>query len=176
MNLLDILFILIIAYCLVRGVFRGLVKELSSIIGVLGGIYAAYNYSDHLAKLLAKWITNPFFLNLVSCLVLFFIIYLVVSGIGTMIKYFMNIVFMGWTDRICGAFFGSIKGALICAAFILILTTFLPSNTTILKESLAVRHLMKVSTTLIKSVSKDVQGLFGIEMEGLSQAWRAKLK
>jgi membrane protein required for colicin V production len=183
MNLLDILLVLIIAYCLVRGVFRGLVKELSSIIGVLGGVYAAYSYYDHVAKLLSKWITNPIYLNLLSCIILFFSVYLMVSIIGTMIKYLMNIVFLGWTDRICGAFFGALKGALICAAFILVLTTFLPNNTPLLRESLAVRRLMKVSTTLVKSASNDVKEVFGIKsegfgikMEGLNRAWRANLK
>ncbi|PQP34359.1 colicin V production protein, partial [Desulfobacteraceae bacterium SEEP-SAG9] len=33
MNPLDILIIVIAGFCLIRGIFRGLIKELSSIIG-----------------------------------------------------------------------------------------------------------------------------------------------
>jgi membrane protein required for colicin V production len=32
----------ILSYGLIRGIFRGLVREISSIVGVLGGFYAAY--------------------------------------------------------------------------------------------------------------------------------------
>ena len=44
MNPFDILMLIILAYGLIRGIFRGLVRELASIIGVLGGFYAAYSY------------------------------------------------------------------------------------------------------------------------------------
>ncbi|MGD9259358.1 MAG: CvpA family protein, partial [Desulfobacterales bacterium] len=37
MNPFDILIIIILGYSLIRGLFRGLVKEVASIIGVLGG-------------------------------------------------------------------------------------------------------------------------------------------
>ena len=176
MNLLDILLLLIVAYCLVRGVSRGLVRELSSIIGVFGGIYASYTYYGHLAKLLSPWISKPVYQNILSCLLLFITVYLVISVIGTMIKYFMNIVFLGWTDRLCGAFFGAIKGAMICAVVILILTTFLPKNTPILSESLAARHLMKVRAAFVRAASKDEKGLFGNKMRGLNPLWQARKK
>jgi membrane protein required for colicin V production len=34
----------------IRGIFRGLVRELASIVGVLGGFYAAYSYYPHVAQ------------------------------------------------------------------------------------------------------------------------------
>jgi len=37
MNPFDTIIAIILGYCLIRGFFRGLIKELSSIIGVLGG-------------------------------------------------------------------------------------------------------------------------------------------
>jgi membrane protein required for colicin V production len=172
MNLLDILVIAIVGYCLVRGIFRGLVKELSSIIGALGGLYAAYTYYPHVAKVLSRWMSNQGYLNILSCLILFFVILFVISIIGVMIKYFMNIVFLGWTDRVGGAFFGTIKGALIVAALVLILTTFLPTNTVLLKDSLAARHMMKISATLAKTASKDMKSLFDSKMKALDHSWR----
>ncbi|MBW2176094.1 MAG: CvpA family protein, partial [Deltaproteobacteria bacterium] len=42
MTILDVLMIVIVGFCLIRGVFRGLIKEISSIIGVFAGYYAAY--------------------------------------------------------------------------------------------------------------------------------------
>ena len=39
MNILDILIVVIVGFCLVRGIFRGIVKEITSIIGVFVGFF-----------------------------------------------------------------------------------------------------------------------------------------
>ena len=71
MNLFDITVIIITSYCLIRGVFRGLIKEISSIVGVLGGFYAAYTYYGDLGKLLGRWISDTAYLNILSFLIIF---------------------------------------------------------------------------------------------------------
>jgi membrane protein required for colicin V production len=101
------------------------------------------------------------------------VVYIIVSVIGVMIKYFMNIVFLGWTDRLCGAFFGAVKDVLIAAVLILILTTFLPKNTAILKDSFAARHMMTVSATMAKVASKEMKALFGPKMKELNKSWKS---
>lgn len=174
MNLLDYVFIVILGYCLIRGIFRGLIKELSSIVGVLAGLYGAYTYYPHLAKFLARWISDTGYLNIISCLLIFIGVYLVISALGVMIKYFMNIAFLGWTDRLAGALFGAVKGGLIIAALILILTTFLPKNTHVLRDSMGARYMMQVSATLVQLASKDMKQLFGTKKDELSKAWQTK--
>ena len=174
MNLFDLLLVAVLAYCLIRGIFRGLVKELSSIVGVLGGLYAAYTYYAVLSDLLARWITHSANRHIISCLVLFFGVYFIISIVGVMIKHLMNIVFIGWTDRICGAFFGAVKGVLIGAVLILVLTTFLPKNTAILRDSHAARYVMRISATMANMASKDIQSLFSAKAKELNKAWRAK--
>ena len=69
MNPFDILIITILAYGLIRGIFRGLIREISSIVGVLGGFYAAYSYYPHVANLISAWISNPAYLNILSYLI-----------------------------------------------------------------------------------------------------------
>ena len=53
MNPFDMLIIVVLAFSVIRGIFRGLVKELSSIVGVMAGFYAAYSYYPSIAGLLA---------------------------------------------------------------------------------------------------------------------------
>ena len=110
MNPFDIFIIVIIAYSLIRGLFRGLVKEVSSIIGVLGGFYAAYSYYPMVAKLLAGLIVNSSYLNILSFLIIFCSVLIIISILGIVIKYLLNVAFLGWVDRICGVGFGLIKG------------------------------------------------------------------
>lgn len=174
MNLLDYLLISILGYCLVRGIFRGLVKELSSIVGVLGGFYAAYTYYPQLAKPLSHWIVNTGYCNILSFLILFVGIFLVVSVTGVLIKHLMNIVFLGWVDRVCGALFGTIKGVMITTVVILTLTTFLPNNAAILRESLLSRHMMSLSAALVKVVPEKMKYRFRDKMHQLRKSWQSK--
>jgi membrane protein required for colicin V production len=171
MNLLDYTLIGVFGYCLARGVFRGLVKELSSIIGVMGGFYAAYSYYPLLAKFLADKIANTGYLHIFSFLILFIGIYITVSFAGVVIKHLMNIAFLGWTDRVCGALFGSLKGLLIITIGVMMLTAFLPKNAMILKQSMVTRYTVQISSLLVKVVPDDMQKSFRVKMKALKKAW-----
>jgi membrane protein required for colicin V production len=172
MNLLDCILILILVYCLIRGIFRGLIKELSAIIGVVGGYYAAYTYYPQIAHQLARWISNPVYLNIISFLVLFITVFWIVSFLGVIIKYFMNIAFLGWTDRITGALFGALKAMLINIVLILALTTFLPRNAAIIKDSRGAHDLMRFSAYLIKVTPDEMKRSFEVKMKELHKSWQ----
>ena len=174
MNLLDYVFIVILGYCLVRGVFRGLIKELSSIIGVLGGFYAGYSYYPGVARYLSRWVSNTGYLNILSFFMLFLLVFLVVSFIGAILKYLMNIAFLGWTDRICGAVFGAVKGLLIAIVLVLVLTTFLPGNAAIIKNSWGAHRLMQFSAYLVKVTPKEMKQSFETKMKELNKSWQSR--
>lgn len=174
MNLLDYILLAIAGYCLVRGVFRGLIKELTSIIGVMGGFYAAYSYYRHAAHYLSRWVTNPVYLNILSFFILFAAVFLLVSFVGAVLKYLMNITFLGWTDRICGAFFGAAKGLLIAVVLVLALTTFLPANATSLKDSWVAHHTIQYSAYLVKLTPTEMKQSFNAKMKALNQSWHSR--
>jgi membrane protein required for colicin V production len=174
MNLLDYILLAIAGYCLVRGVFRGLIKELTSIIGVMGGFYAAYSYYRHAAHYLSRWVTNPVYLNILSFFILFAAVFLVVSFVGVVLKYLMNITFLGWTDRICGAFFGVAKALLMAVVLVLVLTTFLPANATSLKNSWVAQHTMQFSAYLVKLTPNEMKQSFDAKMKALNRSWHSR--
>jgi membrane protein required for colicin V production len=171
MNPFDIVVVIILSYCLIRGLFRGLVKEISSIVGVLAGFYSAYSYYPLVAHRLDQWISNPAYLNILSFLLIFFLVFLIISILGVIIKYLMNITFMGWVDRICGAGFGIVKAILIAAILLVALTAFLPGNAPIIRESLTAPHIMHISENMSKIVSKDMKEQFSVKIRELKKAW-----
>src|SRR5210317_876877 len=129
MNPFDIFIIIVLGYSIIRGLFRGLVKELSSIIGVLGGFYAAYTYYPLVAGLLSRLIRDISYLNILSFLIIFCGVLIIVGVLGVIIKYLLNIAFLGWVDRIGGVVFGVLKGVLIVSILFITLTAFLPKGT-----------------------------------------------
>jgi len=172
MNSFDIFIIVVVGFSLIRGVFRGLIKELSSIIGVLAGFYGAYTYYMELAKLLSKWISDTGYLNILSFLVIFCCLFIMISVLGVVIKYLLNIAFLGWVDRICGAGFGLMKGVLIVSVVLISLTAFLPKGSPLIKKSLLAPHVALVSETMAKVVSKDMKHQFADKIAELKNAWQ----
>ncbi len=172
MNTLDIIIIVILSFCLIRGIFRGFAKELSSIIGVFGGLYAACTYYPAVSRLLSGLISDASYRNILSFLIIFCAIFFIISLLGILIKYILKIAFMGWFDRLFGAGFGIVKGILIVSVLILTFTSFLPKDSPVIKESHLSPHISHVSETMAKVVSKDMKDKFTVNIKGLKKAWK----
>ena len=172
MNPFDILIIVILGFSLVRGVFRGMVKEISSIIGVFGGFYAAYTYYTVFAKLLSGLIHDVSYLNILSFLIIFCCVLIIVSVLGVIIKYLLNIAFLGWVDRIGGLVFGIIKAILIVSVLFISLTAFLPKGSSFIKNSVLAPHVAWVSETMAKVVSQQMNQDFMTKLGEFKKAWK----
>jgi membrane protein required for colicin V production len=174
MDLLDVVMIAIVGFCLIRGIFRGLIKEISSLVGVLAGYYAAYTYYGYPAKLLSKWLSDAGYIDLLSFFIIFCLVFLTISILGVIIKYLLSISFLGWVDRICGAGLGLIKGVLITAILLVALTAFLPKGTPVVKKSFLAPHVALVSETMAKVVPKQMKHQFKVNLKELQLIWKTK--
>ncbi|MFC1896314.1 CvpA family protein [Thermodesulfobacteriota bacterium] len=171
MNFLDILVTVIGGYCLVRGIFRGFFREISSIVGVLGGFYAAYMYYPLAGRFLSKWVSNTAYLNILSFFLIFCTVFLLVSLLGTLLKHIFKVASVGWFDRFAGAGFGLAKAVLISAVVVLALTTFLPKGAPVVKDSLLAPYVTTASEMLIKIVPDQMKEHFLDNLEELRKAW-----
>jgi membrane protein required for colicin V production len=112
------------------------------------------------------------YLNIFSFLIAFSVVFILIGIIGVIIKYLMNIAFLGWIDRICGAGFGIIKGLLIVSVILIPLTTFLPKNAPVIKQSILAPHVMLASEKLIKIVPKEMKRQFDAKIKELKKSWQ----
>ena len=172
MNPFDIFIIIVLGYSIIRGLFRGLVKEASSIIGVLGGFYAAYSYYPMAAKLFSRLIINTSYLNILSFLIIFCIVLIIISILGIVIKYLLNVAFLGLVDRICGVGFGLIKGILIVTVLFIILTAFLPKGAPLIKKSVLAPHVIWISEKMVNLVSREMKKDFFGKLGEFKKAWK----
>ncbi|MBW1745188.1 MAG: CvpA family protein [Deltaproteobacteria bacterium] len=172
MNKFDILIVIVFGFCLIRGFFRGFIKEMSSIVGVLGGFYAAYTYYLEVARPLSGWISDKSYLHIISFLIIFCIVFLIISILGVVIKYILNIAFLGWFDRICGAGFGIIKATLMVSVLLIAFTAFLPKGAPIVKDSMLSPHVLFFSEKMAKVIPEDMKHQFVSKIEELKKAWK----
>lgn len=167
MNGFDIAMIVIVSFCLIRGLFKGLIGEVSGIIGVVAGFYGAYTYYPLVTVFLEKWIETPGIRNLTAFFLLFCAVLIVVSLVSVLIRQFLKLVFLGWVDRLFGVVFGAAKGMLIVSVLFIVITTFFPKNSSILTGSKFSPCVAEVSKTMTVFVSKNIRKDFLKQLEGI---------
>ncbi|MFZ5569796.1 MAG: CvpA family protein [Thermodesulfobacteriota bacterium] len=171
MNPFDILIIVILSFCLIRGLFRGLVKELASIIGVIAGFYAAYFYFRSLSPHLTRWIADTAYLNIISFLLIFCGVFVLIGLLGVLLRFLLKITFLSWFDRLCGAGFGAVKAILIAAVLLTVFTAFLSKDSSVVRNSLLSPHVMILSEQMARFIGADMKTKFAANMKTIKEAW-----
>ena len=116
LNLVDIVILVILGIFLLKGVFRGLLKEVCSLLGlVCGGLLAFYLHLP-----LAQWIMGMFHWPSQLCVTLAFLIIfistiLIFGALGYVLNRFVKLVLLGGLNRLAGALFGFLQGVLLLA-------------------------------------------------------------
>ncbi len=157
MNTFDIAIIVVTSFCLIRGFFKGLIGEVSGIVGVVAGFYGAQTYYPMVSVHIQKWIENSGICDIAAFFVLFCAILIVISLVSVLIRKILKLVFLGWVDRTFGLIFGATKGILIVSVLLIMITSFLPKNTNILAGSKFSPHVAKVSEALSIFVAKNTR-------------------
>lgn len=157
MNPLDLIVCAFLTICLIRGFFRGLVKEVASVVGIVGGLYAAYTYYPLLAKSLSKWIPNPSHHNLVGFFILFGAVAIIIGILGEIIKHLLRITSMGWIDRTCGAGIGMVKGVFLVTIVFLIVGAFLPPGNGVMRQSRLSPYMNQLSGIMARFIPQELQ-------------------
>lgn len=119
LNLVDIVILVILGIFLLKGVLRGLLKEVCSLFGlVCGGLLAFYLHLP-----LAQWIMGMFHWPSQLCVTLAFLIIfistlLIFAALGYVLNRFLKLVLLGGLNRLAGALFGFLQGALVLALIV----------------------------------------------------------
>ncbi|KPA12790.1 Colicin V production protein [Candidatus Magnetomorum sp. HK-1] len=172
MNVLDFVIAGVVGFCLVRGLFRGLVKEISSIVGVFVGYYCACNYYKPCSDIVQEWniINNPAYVKIIVFFCLFCSIFIVIGLVGIIIRYILREFFISWVDTAFGASFGTLKGVLITSVLLIPLTAFLPDDK-LMKESVLAPKITIMSQVMVSLVPDHLKEKFNQNVDQLKSFW-----
>jgi membrane protein required for colicin V production len=127
MNPLDWLLAALLAYSVIRAVVRGFFQEAFALGGlILGFLFACWFYHS-LAMHLMGLLTSPQIAELAAFLLILTGTMIVASLIGKLLRHTASAIGLGFADRLLGALFGLLRGALLGIALLLAATAFLPS-------------------------------------------------
>ncbi len=125
MNFLDIIIIIPLIWAAYSGYKKGFIIELASLAALILGIYAAINFSYLIGDLLSDNINlQEKYINIIAFIITFIIVVFVVYLIGKLIEKFVNVLMLGFVNRIAGLFFGIIKAAFILSVLFYIINIF----------------------------------------------------
>ena len=172
MNFFDLFVLIIVGFCLVRGGFKGLVREISGIVGVVAGFYGANTYYPRLIPYIESWISSPQLQKLVCFFLLFCLILIAVGLVAALIHKLLKIVFLGWVDRTFGVIFGAAKGVIITTIFFIIITSFVPNGSQHMAASRTAPYLVRVADALTLFISQNIKTDFSRQLEELKKTWK----
>ena len=125
MNLLDLLILIPIVWGCIRGFSKGLILELTTLIGMILGVMAAFYFWKDLSELLSQYLTlGPSALKFISYALIFLIVLLLAWIIGKIITKVADLVMLGLLNKLLGAVFGLLKGVIVAALILMAIVYF----------------------------------------------------
>lgn len=112
---LDWIFIVIILGTTLMGVFSGLIQQIASAIGIIGGIVTAQLLCESMAQFLSRWIADANLARAISYLSIFIVVGLLVRLLAKLITAIVEKLALKTVNRCAGALFGLLKGFVITA-------------------------------------------------------------
>ena len=123
MNSLDLGILIIASIFFVRGVFRGFVFELVTVVGLILGYIISITYLSLLSGYILSFFPSfpESVVNLVSFFILFVGTNLLLRFVSNIITKTLKIAMLGWLNRILGGVLGMIKSIIIMSILVFVI-------------------------------------------------------
>ena len=129
MTAYDLVVVGLFALLIGRGIWLGLLKQVTGLLALYLGFFCASQYHDRILPVLRDISDNPKVIFLTSYVILFVVTYIVVMLIGKGLGHVIQLTVAGWFDRMLGAVIGFAKAVILVVLLHMILGTILaPEN------------------------------------------------
>jgi membrane protein required for colicin V production len=137
MNGLDWFIAAILLFSVLHAAAQGFVFELFSLAGtIFGYLLAAWEYPVA-AHYLAPYVKTDLVASAAGFLIIFVGVVIFAGVAGRIARWAATSVGLGWFDRLLGAIFGFLRGALVVVVLVMALASFLPSSRALIGSRLA---------------------------------------
>lgn len=119
----------VLLFSTITALVRGLVLEIFSFAGLIVGAFVAGWYYDSLSPLLMHVGLSKDVADAIAFLLIAFGVAILVSLIGKVLRRVVRGVGLGWVDRLLGAAFGFLRGAVVVLIAVMATTAFFPHST-----------------------------------------------
>jgi len=166
MNYLDIIIVIALSYGFIKGFSKGIIKELTTLLALIIGIYTAINFSLYLEDMVSDvFRVSKKFLPITTFFILFFVSFLLVRVLGGFLDKLTKALSLGVISKILGAIFGVIKMVVIIGFLYFIERENKVLKKSIYNESILIKPLEKATKNMYEKRKKHKKILNKLEKE-----------
>ncbi len=136
MHWLDIAILVVVVIAIFLGLRIGIIKAVLSLAGLIVGVILAGHFYVPLSEQLS-FIPQAGIAEIVAFAIILIGVMIIASVLAALLKWTASLVMLGWVNRLGGAVFGLVMGALFCSALLAIWIKFLGIAGIISESSLA---------------------------------------
>jgi membrane protein required for colicin V production len=156
MSTLDYIIIGFLLFLVIRGIFRGFVREIFSLAGVIAGLWLGIHYQLWLINIMKRWFPLPQYLPLAGFILIFFAALIIFNLLGWSLKLLIKNALTGWFDKCGGMVLAMLKGLLLCSIILIIFTIFFPAEKTpFIGKSLLAPKCIKTYQQVTEVIDRD---------------------
>lgn len=141
MNWVDIAIVAVVLSSTLMGLFWGLIRQIVSIVGLVGGIWLAGRFYQPVAEFLhgkdgGGLVADANWAKIIAFGLVVIGFSLVVGAAGSVLRFAANLLFLGWLDHLLGAVLGLLNSLLLVMALLAVATVFpVPNVSQAIKDS-----------------------------------------
>ena len=135
MNWLDIVIIIVIAIPTFLGLKTGIIKASFSLAGLILGVILAGHYYVPLSEQLSALSLG--IARIVAFAIILVGVWVIAILLSGLVERAVSMMLLGWVNRLVGAVFGFVVGAILCSALLAIWVKFLGIQSFIVDSALA---------------------------------------
>jgi membrane protein required for colicin V production len=161
LNYVDIAIVAIIALSAIVGLFRGLVREILSLVGWIFSIWIAWHYADQAAPLFASLIESADVRKAAAFVALFLLALVAFAVLSHLLVKLITSSALKGADRTLGLLFGALRGALIVAVLALLVQSMPLANEPLWQGSILKSYFLDMAGYVISLLPPSVGRFFG---------------
>lgn len=153
METLDIIILICFIPGIIRGLQKGFIEQAVALVSLILGAWLAFHFSSLVSDWLHPYLdVSESVLNVISFGLIVIATVIILFLLGRMLTGLVNLVLLGWLDRILGLVFAILKAALIIGLVIILFDTlnvkFEFVKTEVLDASVLYNPLKDISYTI----------------------------
>ena len=145
----DVLVLIIFLAFLARGIWIGFIRQISSLVAMIGGFALAGYFDNEFYRLVLPYINNTHTAFLITYIVLFIAFFFLIKLAGLGLKKVMDVSLTVWFDRTVGGLLGVIKGFFFISLLFIVVGSFLSGSNNYLKKSISYPFLSNSSKVIL---------------------------
>ena len=121
MSIIDIILLICFIPALISGLKKGLISQLIAIISIVAGVWVSFEFATVTSQWLSQYLEAPENVLKTAAFALIMVgVFVTLGLIGRLLEGILNLVMLGWANKLFGVIFSFLKTALIIGLLIIV--------------------------------------------------------